>query len=268
MNLTFRCLLLYLLLRCSVLHASETRIDSLQSVLRNSKLSDAEKLSSYELLGMEFENSYQAAEATEAYRHAVALCRKSDNKGDKLSSLLYQYAVMATYAGDYDNAISALDETLKQTEQYPNETLRARTLMQTGMVYFFQQKWDQALYFYQQALNAAEKLKNREGISIAYNNIANIYQKQQQPKQAFDHYNKALKIQRELADSASMCNCLMNIATNHLEQNQLKEVPAPLNEAPGHCQKNWRQRNNCIVLYALRRVVFQNRRNRQSCRDA
>ena len=231
MNLTFRCLLLYLLLRCSVLHASETRIDSLQSVLRNSKLSDAEKLSSYELLGMEFENSYQAAEATEAYRHAVALCRKSDNKGDKLSSLLYQYAVMATYAGDYDNAISALDETLKQTEQYPNETLRARTLMQTGMVYFFQQKWDQALYFYQQALNAAEKLKNREGISIAYNNIANIYQKQQQPKQAFDHYNKALKIQRELADSASMCNCLMNIATNHLEQNQLKEVPAPLNEA-------------------------------------
>lgn len=231
MNLTFRCLLLCLLLRCSVLHASENRIDSLQSVLRNSKLSDAEKLSSYELLGMEFENSYQAAEATEAYRHAVALCRKSDNKGDKLSSLLYQYAVMATYAGDYDNAISALDETLKQTEQYPNETLRARTLMQTGMVYFFQQKWDQALYFYQQALNAAEKLKNREGISIAYNNIANIYQKQQQPQQAFDFYNKALKIQRELADSASMCNCLMNIATNHLEQNQLKEAFEPLTEA-------------------------------------
>lgn len=231
MNLTFRCLLLCLLLRCSVLHASENRIDSLQSVLRNSKLSDAEKLSSYELLGMEFENSYQAAEAAEAYRHAVALCRKSDNKGDKLSSLLYQYAVMATYAGDYDNAISALDETLKQTEQYPNETLRARTLMQTGMVYFFQQKWDQALYFYQQALNAAEKLKNREGISIAYNNIANIYQKQQQPQQAFDFYNKALKIQRELADSASMCNCLMNIATNHLEQNQLKEAFEPLTEA-------------------------------------
>lgn len=231
MNLTFRCLLLCLLLRCSVLHASENRIDSLQSVLRNSKLSDAEKLSSYELLGIEFENSYQAAEAAEAYRHAVALCRKSDNKGDKLSSLLYQYAVMATYAGDYDNAISALDETLKQTEQYPNETLRARTLMQTGMVYFFQQKWDQALYFYQQALNAAEKLKNREGISIAYNNIANIYQKQQQPQQAFDFYNKALKIQRELADSASMCNCLMNIATNHLEQNQLKEAFEPLTEA-------------------------------------
>lgn len=231
MNLTFRCLLLSLLLWFSVSSASETRIDSLHSVLRDPKLTDAEKLSSYELLGEEFENTYQAAEAAKAYKHAVTLCRKSENKGDKLSSLLYRYSVMATYAGDYDNAISALDETLNQTEQYPNETLRARTLMQTGMVYFFQQKWDQALYFYQQALNTAEKLKNKEGISIAYNNIANIYQKQQQPQQAFDFYNKALKIQRELADSASMCNCLMNIATNHLEQNQLKEAFGPLTEA-------------------------------------
>src|SRR5690554_5250712 len=191
MNQTLPCLLLGLLLWVSVSSSAETRIDSLHSVLQDSKLSDAEKLTYYELLGAEFENSYQANEAAEAYQQAVTLCRKVESKEDNLSSLLYRYAVMATYAGDYDNAISALDEILKQTEQYPNETLRARTLMQTGMVYFFQQKWEQALYFYQQALNAAEKLKNREGISIAYNNIANIYQKQQQPQQAFDFYNKA-----------------------------------------------------------------------------
>ncbi len=231
LNFIYRCFLSCLLLQYSVLYASESRIDSLQRVLKDSKLSVSEELSCYELLGMEFENNYQAAEAAEAYQHAVTLCRESDNKGAELSSLLYRYAVMASYSGDYTNAIAALEETLKQMEQYPNETLRARTLMQTGMVYFFQQKWEQALYFYQQALNAAEKLKNKEGISIAYNNIANIYQKQKQPQQAFDYYNKALKIQRELADSASMGNCLMNIATNHLEQNQLKEVSAPLNEA-------------------------------------
>ncbi len=237
MNLMFRCLLLCLLLQCSVLSASETRIDSLQRVLKDTKLSVSEKLSCYELLGMEFENKYQAAEAADAYQQAVMLCRESEEKGDKLSGLLYRYSVMATYAGDYNNAISALEETLKQTEKYPNDVLRARTLMQTGMVYFFQKKWDEALYFYQQALSAAEKLKNNEGISIAYNNIANIYQKQQQPKQASDYYSKALKIQRELADSAAMCNCLMNIATNHLEQNQLKEVLAPLNEALDIAQK-------------------------------
>ncbi len=231
MNQTFPCLLLWLLLWFSVSSASETRIDSLQSVLRESKLTAAEKLTCYELLGAEFENTYQAAEAAEAYQQAVTLCRESGNIGDKLLALLYRYSSMATYSGEYDKAISALDEILKQTELYPNEALRARTLMQTGMVYFFQQKWDQALYFYQQALNAAQKLKNKEGISIAYNNIANIYQKQRQPQQAFGHYNKALKIQRELADSASMCNCLMNIATNHLEQNQLKEVLGPLDEA-------------------------------------
>lgn len=224
-------LLSCLLLLYSVLFASESRIDSLQVVLKDAKLSVSEKLACYELLGAEFENNYKAAEAASAYQQAVALCRESEQKGDKLSGLLYRYSVMATYAGDYNNAISALDETLKQTKLYPNDVLRARTLMQTGMVYFFQKKWEKALYFYQQALSAAEKLKNKEGISIAYNNIANIYQKQLQPKLASDYYSKALKIQRELADSASMCNCLMNIASNHLEQNQLKEVSAPLNEA-------------------------------------
>ncbi len=231
MNQTSCCLLLCLLLWFSVASASETRIDSIHNVLRDPKLTDAEKLTCYELLGKEFENTYQAAQAAQAYQQAITLCRKSENTGEKFSTLLYQYAMMACYAGDYDKAISALNEILEQSELYPNETLRARTLMQTGLVYFFQQKWDQALYFYQQALNAAEKLKNKEGISIAYNNIANIYQKQHQAQQAFDYYNKALVIQRELADSASMCNCLMNIATNHLEQNQLKEVSEPLDEA-------------------------------------
>ena len=233
----FFTFLLCLLLQYSVLYALESRIDSLQRVLKDPKLSVSEELSCYELLGEEFEDSYQAADAAGAYQQAVRLCRQLETKEDKLSVLLFRYAVMATYAGDYNNAISALDEILKRTEPHSNEVLRARTLMQTGLVYFFQQKWDEALYFYQQALEAAEKLKNNEGISIAYNNIANIYQKQQLPKQASDHYNKALKIQRELADSAAMCNCLMNIASNHLEQNQLKEVSAPLNEALDIAQK-------------------------------
>jgi signal transduction histidine kinase len=203
----------------------------LQQVLKDSRLSVEEELSCYEQLGMEFEENYQATEAAQAYQQAVILSRKSGNTGNKLPSLLYRYAVMASYAGDFTNTISALEEILKLTEHVPNDVLRARTLMQTGMVYFFQNEWDKAHYFYQLALNAAQKLKNKEGISIAYNNIANIYQKQQLPQQAAEYYGKALKIQRELADSASICNCLMNIATNNLEQNQLHAVSAPLNEA-------------------------------------
>lgn len=203
----------------------------MQQVLKDSRLSVEEELSCYEQLGMEFEENYQATEAAQAYQQAVILSRKSGNTGNKLPSLLYRYAVMASYAGDFTNTISALEEILKLTEHVPNDVLRARTLMQTGMVYFFQNEWDKAHYFYQLALNASQKLKNKEGISIAYNNIANIYQKQQLPQQAAEYYGKALKIQRELADSASICNCLMNIATNNLEQNQLHAVSAPLNEA-------------------------------------
>jgi len=230
LKLIYHCLLSCLLL-CSGSYASESRLDSLQQVLKDSRLSVEEELSCYEQLGMEFEENYQATEAAQAYQQAVILSRKSGNTGNKLPSLLYRYAVMTSYAGDFTNAISALEEILKLTEHVPNDVLRARTLMQAGLVYFFQNEWDKAHYFYQLALNAAQKLKNKEGISIAYNNIANIYQKQQLPQQAAEYYGKALKIQRELADSASICNCLMNIATNNLEQNQLHAVSAPLNEA-------------------------------------
>lgn len=51
--------------------------------------------------------------------------------------------------------------------------------MQIGIVFFFQEKWDDALVFYERALQIAQKKKEERGISIAYNNMANIYQKKE-----------------------------------------------------------------------------------------
>lgn len=207
------------------------KIDSLNQLLSHENLSPKERIDTYEALGAEYENSYRALESANAYRQAIDL-RKEAGSEEKLTELLFRFASMSMYAGDYENAVNALEETLNRIQQEgKDETLKARTLMQLGVVNFFQQKWDEALFFYEQALKSAEKLKNEEGISIAYNNIANIYQKKGERDQASEYYERALKIQRERADSAAMCNCLMNIASNYLEQGQLNKVKQPLNEA-------------------------------------
>lgn len=214
----------------------KTDVDSLLFLLQSKNIPAADKMHTFESLGHAYESAYQAENAANAYKEAVDICRALKNK-EKLTGLLYQYAVMSTYAGDYEKAVTALDEILTrhQTEQ-PNE-LYARALMQLGLVNFFQQKWTEALYFYQQALKIAEKLNNKEGISIAYNNIANIHQKKGERKQALNFYGKALKIQRQLADSSAMCNCLMNIASNYLEQGDVMSAKKPLNEALDIAQK-------------------------------
>ena len=210
--------------------ANEFKIDSLNHKLTHNNLSPEEKMKTYEALGAEYENSYRAMESANAYRQAVSYCREL-KKEEKLTELLFNYASMSLYAGDYDNALISLEETLDLMNDKDNEQLKARVLMQLGVVNFFQQKWDNALYFYEQALESAQTLKNDEGISISYNNIANIYQKKGEYNRALEYYGKAIEMQRQMADSASICNCLMNIGTIYLEMGQLNNARQSLNEA-------------------------------------
>lgn len=206
------------------------QIDSLSQVLTEKNLTTSQKMLLWEQLGEVHESNYDAPQAAEAYHNAIVL-HKAQGIFSKVPALLYKHASMAIYAGDYNNALTSLEEILSGVKQKPDDVLRARTLMQIGVVNFFQQKWDEALYFYRQALAAAEKLKNRQGVSIAYNNIANIYQKKGESATALSYYDKAIAIQRQEKDSASMCNCLMNMGTIYMQQGLQRKGMATLNEA-------------------------------------
>ncbi|KGN92474.1 histidine kinase [Porphyromonas gulae] len=213
-----------------MLSARETNADSLFQIAADRTLSATEKKKRYEEMGKQFELHQKVGNAADAYSLAIKFCH-DEGSTEELPDLLLKYATVATHAGRYSNAITALEEIMRLLKGQNDNIILARTYMQIGIVFFFQEKWDDALVFYQRALQIAQKGKEETGISIAYNNIANIYQKKGNTKEAYSYYNKALDIQRANGDSTSMCNSLMNIGTIIINEKKPKESYKPLREA-------------------------------------
>lgn len=165
------------------------------------------------------EQQTDAHKASAAYKKAIDLCRKSPKEKHRLPMLLFQYGSVLSYAGEYNKAAISLKEALdiNEKQQTKDSLLSARIYMQLGVLHFFQEHWDEALYFYKKAKKDALLLKNQQGVSIAVNNIANVYQKKKQYNNAIRGYQKSLKIQEQLKDTATICNTLFNIGTCYEE---------------------------------------------------
>lgn len=188
------------------------KIDSINHILATKKQNKNEELKTLELLAEEYGNVYNSHEAAKAYEKAIKICRSI--KDEKcLPRLLYMYAFMQTYNGNYKEAIPALTEAYEKGIIQDDKEIIARSLMQLGVVSFFEKNWDLSLNYYIKSLDIAKSIKNIKGISLAYNNMANVYQKKEDYPKAVKFYQKALKIQEISKDSSSICNCMMNLGS-------------------------------------------------------
>lgn len=174
----------------------------------------------------EAEEQTDVAKACIAYKNAIAFCRETPQVEQELPFLLFRYGSILSYSGEYNKAIEVLKEALKinESSQTKDNLLTARIYMQFGILHFFQKHWEEALYFYRKAERKALLLKNKQGISIASNNIANVYQKKGDYKQAISTYKKSLEIQEQIQDTATICNTLFNIGTCYEELGQSQKA--------------------------------------------
>ena len=173
------------------------------------------------------ESSQKTVIAAEAYGKAVALTRRQPIKKQKdLPVLLYSYGQSLSYAGNYESAVTALEESLKMARESGDKKLEARSLTQIGIINFFLKNWDKALTCYRQAEKLAKEIGNKQVLSVLVNDIANIYQKRHNYRRAIEGYQQCLKIQNELHDSSTISNALFNISTCYDELgNESKAYP-------------------------------------------
>lgn len=167
-------------------------------------------------------DSMNMRKVANAYAQAIAICREI-NDTTQLYNLLMDYTRALCYNGDYHPAIEVLIEVCNATSNH-NQKIHARALMQLGLVNFFLQNWDDALNYYQRSREIALQIGEKQGVSIAENNIANIFQKKEDYSTAIQHYNASLKIQEEVHDTSTICNTYFNLATCYSELNNLIEA--------------------------------------------
>lgn len=148
------------------------------------------------------------------YKAAINYCRQNNEEQHHLTNLLLGYCIILSYAGDYSKAIATLNEAAERNHRQPtpDKEIEAKIYMQFGVINFFQKRFDDALFYYRKSEAIAVSTKNKMGISIAKNNIANVYQKKGEYRQAIDSYRKCIKIQEELQDTATLANTLTSIS--------------------------------------------------------
>ncbi len=164
--------------------------------------------------------------AIRAYEELFEIYDREGGSKEEKVSLLYEYANLLSYYGDYPTAIEVLQEVMKLVENDSEQKLMlARCLMQMGLISFFSEQLDSALDYYQRAEMLAIEEKSDQGVSIAKNNIGNVYQTKKKYADAISQYLESLEIQQRLKDSSTICNTLYNVGTCYmeLEENSLAE---------------------------------------------
>lgn len=81
-----------------------------------------------------------------------------------------------------------------------------------GLVAFHQGNYQQAIEYFQKALDISAELNNKNGVANAYNNIGLVHWKQDNHNRAIEYYALALNIFKELDSKSGMSSCYNNIA--------------------------------------------------------
>lgn len=165
------------------------------------------------------EREQNLAKACSEYKAAINYCRQNNEEQHHLTNLLLGYCIILSYAGDYSKAIATLNEAAERNHRQPtpDKEIEAKIYMQFGVINFFQKRFDDALFYYRKSEAIAVSTKNKMGISIAKNNIANVYQKKGEYRQAIDSYRKCIKLQEELQDTATLANTYFNLGSCYEE---------------------------------------------------
>jgi tetratricopeptide (TPR) repeat protein len=104
-------------------------------------------------------------------------------------------------------------------------------LVNLGQLYQQQQKLDQALETYLEALALLQVGGGKANIAVLLNNMVGLYQARHQGKQAQSCYEQALALDQELGHRAGMARELMNLGALFVEQGDFAKAELRLREA-------------------------------------
>lgn len=226
--------LILLILKSSFSFASEDPFihisDSLLQVIE--KTTDTEKkLSAYYELGKLYELNNLSREAVDIYEKALNFVDADGKFEEELPKLCFLLGTAYLEIGYNNKSLPILYRGFNIAEKYNQKEISARILISIGVLYYYLDDIEQALYYYNQALNYVDEMDNDLGKSIVLNNIANIYQVKGDASSAINYYTKALDIQKTVKDTSSICNIMVNMASVYIATGKFDKAEELLTEA-------------------------------------
>jgi tetratricopeptide (TPR) repeat protein len=198
------CLILFIGIAHYSLFAQNSKIDSLQAVLKTEK-DDTSKAITLNNLSRELYHKGESVQADSAAHRAVALSIALNFKPGAAMA----YEIMGHIydaQGKSTNAIKYYSLSLDFYNDIGNKKQAAKVSGNIGYVYYEQGKYPQALTIQLQTLKIVSEIGDTDGMGYAYNDIGDIYYAQGNFTEALKNQSEALKMYQETKNKRGMVN--------------------------------------------------------------
>ncbi len=126
--------------------------------------------------------------------------------------------------GDIPKAIATLENQLlfftRLSKRYPE----ARCHYNLAEAYSRQERWDDAMTHYEQAVRLARPLRSHDLLLRSYNGLGNIQTLLKKPDDAIEHYTRALAVARKIADHSSEAAVHVNLGLLYQETHDIRSA--------------------------------------------
>ena len=159
-----------------------------------------------------------------------------DESKDPLVTLdtLIIRAEVSWRTGKLDDGLDAIDKAerffsddwmKKLEEQKENlQQKKSNILSQAGVIYWYKGDLEKAKERHQESLKIRESLGDKEGISIAYNNLGLVFWTKGDLDKATEYYKRSLAIYEELDDENGVSRVLNNLANISASRGELDQA--------------------------------------------
>ena len=112
-------------------------------------------------------------------------------------------------SGNIQGALDEFNAALTLADKQKNDEAKAMILQGIGVCYRALDKRDDALRYFQQALQIRQRLDDKRGIAVTLNVIAQIEDQNGQSDKALAAYQQAMKIRTDIGDKAGLGDTLV-----------------------------------------------------------
>jgi tetratricopeptide (TPR) repeat protein len=214
-----------------ITQAQQSKIDSLNAVLKNAK-DDTTKVIAYinetEILCLSNPDT------------VIPICNKVISIADKniqnakgrtrYTFLLYKAAAISNSGyvyygkGQVDKAIDYFEKALKIQEEIDAKSEVANSLSNIGALYSGMGQLEKALDNLLKALKIQQEIGAEKGIAYSLNNIASIYSSLGQTEKSLEYLYQSLKLQEKLGDKVGASSTLNNLGALYTRMGQIEKA--------------------------------------------
>jgi len=160
------------------------------------------------------------------YKNLINFCeRKSCKESTILQEIIIDYALLLSEGqSEYKNAETMIKSSLKRIDRNSNPKMYARVLTILGNINLHRGSNDDALKYYQKALNIWEKLEIKEKVGSVCGNIGLIHWIKGELDEALNFYKKDLEISKEIGDKKRTGIVSCNIGNVYFNKGELDDA--------------------------------------------